>query len=163
MLKIYLGLVNLKTIIMSEETLDNVQGQGQDGKRPTLLTVLCILTWISSGLGALAYLILVVAGAAMADVLGKIPGVGAMVTSGMIFLVLALLACVAKIVGAAQMWKMKKMGFYFYAIGELVLFVSGFMVVKDIPAEQGGGFPVMGLVFSGVFIALYGMNLKKMK
>ena len=143
---------------MSE--LDNMNAGTE--ARPTLLTVLCILTWIASGLGALAYLILVVAGAAMADALSSIPGVGSMVTSGMIFLVLALLGSVSKIVGAAQMWKMKKMGFYLYAVGELVVFIAGYMAVKDIPAEMGGGFPVMGLVFSAVYIGLYGMNLKKM-
>ena len=161
MLKNYLGLVNLKTIIMSEETLDNVQGQ--DGKRPTLLTVLCILTWIASGLNALAYLILVIAGAAMAEMLSKIPGIGAMLTAGMAFLVIILLAFVAKIIGAAQMWKMKKMGFYIYAIGEVVVLAASYMVVKDVPAELCGGFPVVPMIFTVLFIALYGMNLKKMK
>lgn len=160
MLKFYLGLVNLKTIIMSEETLDN--SQGQENKRPTLLTVLCILTWIASGLNALAYLILVVAGAAMADLLSNVPGLGAMLTAGMVFLILILLAFVAKIIGAAQMWKMKKMGFYMYAIGEIVVLGASYMVVKDVPAEMGGGFPILAALFSAVFIALYGMNLKKM-
>lgn len=162
MLKNYLGSVNLKTIIMSE-TLDNAQGHGQEGKRPTLLTVLCILTWISSGLNALAYLILVIAGAAMADLLSNIPGIGAMLTAGMAFLVVLLLAFVAKIIGAVQMWKMKKTGFYIYAVAEVIVLAASYMVVKDVPAELGGGFPVIPMIFSAVFIGLYGMNLKNMK
>ncbi|MCU0434391.1 MAG: hypothetical protein MUC87_13135 [Bacteroidia bacterium] len=160
-------------------------------KRPTLLTVLCILTWIGSGLGALAYLLIAIAAGTFGAMLSSIPGVGAMLGGGTVMFILLFLFAVGKIYGAAQMWKLKKMGFYIYTACELLAFgIGAYLSMKtvdsmsegmskmsdslgvDIPAasqaametaKQGGGFPVMGLVFSLLFIVLYYLNVKKMK
>ncbi len=140
-----------------EPTLDGAQAQPT---RPTFLTVLCILTWIASGLGFLAYLLLVVAAGAMHDTLKSIPGIGDLVTAGIAYFAILMLAAGGKIFGAVQMWKLKGMGFYIYAACELIMFVVGYLAIKDIPNV---GFPTMGLVFSLLFIGLYGMNLKHMK
>jgi len=59
------------------ETLDNVSGQ--EGKRPTLLTVLCILTFIGSGLSTLLFLLATIAFGAVSGMMGKVPGMEALV------------------------------------------------------------------------------------
>ncbi len=166
-------------------------------KRPTLLTVLCILTWIGSGLGALAYLLIAIAAGTFGAMLSSIPGVGAMLGGGTVMFILLFLFAVGKIYGAAQMWKLKKMGFYIYTACEVLAFAIGaYLSMKTVDAvsetasnvmsdtsltsgmsaaseaamnnamesaKQGGGFPVMALVFTLLFIVLYYLNVKKMK
>lgn len=154
MLKIYLGLVNLKTIIMSEETLDNVQGQ--DGKRPTLLTVLCILTFIGSGLGVLVFLLATVAFGVVSGMMESIPGMGALTAGGVAFFAISLILSAVSLFGAIQMWKLKKMGFYMYVGASVVSFVLP-MAMLGLP------FNAMGIFWVVLFAALYGMNLKHMK
>lgn len=145
----------------NDEVLD--AGEKKVTEAPGFLKTLCILTWIGSGLGALAYLLLVVAFGVIADALADLPGLGGVLGGGIAIFAVLLLAAVGKIVAAAQMWKLKKTGFYIYTVCELTAFILGYILVKDVPADQGGGFPTMALVFSAAFIAMYAANLKHMK
>lgn len=111
--------------------------------------------------------------------------------------ILLFLFAVGKIYGAAQMWKLKKMGFYIYSACEVLAFAIGaYLSMKPVDAvtdsasnmmsdstissgmsaaseaamnnamesaKQSGGFPVMALIFTLLFIVLYYLNVKKMK
>jgi hypothetical protein len=137
----------------------NTGAQAAPATRSGLLSTLCILTWVGSGLGALAYLFLAVAAGAMGSLLEKIPGMSALLGAGVVVGLLLFVLSVGKIFGAVQMWKMKKTGFFIYAICEVVaLGIGAWMSMKG-----NAGFPIMGIVFTGLFIGLYGMNLKNFK
>lgn len=131
----------------------------ETGKRSGLLTTLLILTFIGSGLAALAYLALGIAAGAMGSMLEKIPGMSALLGAGIIVALIAFILAAGKIFGAVQMWKMKKTGFFIYAICE----VASFAVGAWMSMKGNAGFPIMALVFTGLFIGLYGMNMKHMK
>ena len=114
---------------------------------PTFLKVLCILTFVGSGLGILGNL----------SILSTDIGL------------VSLLANVSCIIGAVMMLKLKKTGFYIYAVAELLPLIYTFVVL--------GGFGAMSVPFLGEavilvylvaliiplgFIAMYAINLKHM-
>jgi len=137
-------------------TADATEQKPQEEGRPTFLTVLCILTFIGSGFRTLIFLILLVAAGAVSSWLGSIPGMGDMGGLGAGYLVIVLVLALASLYGAIMMWQLKKMGFYLYSGANVIaLIVPIFMASSD--------FSVWGLVFTALFIILYGLNLKHLK
>jgi len=131
-----------------EETTQ-VQEQAEAKKRPGFLTVLCILTFIGSGLSLLSYLLLVIAAGALGSVMESIPGWSEIANMGILYLILFAVLSAASLFGAIMMWQMKKLGFYIYAAAQVIAMVLGFTV--------------MGLIFTALFIVLYFLNFKHME
>jgi hypothetical protein len=129
-------------------------------KRPTFLTVLCILTFIGSGLGVIGGLISVVA-VGMADTLADIPVMGAAVTAavtgGIAYSILSLVLALCSLFGAIFMWKLKKMGFWLYVIAQIVMLIIPFIFLPSIVAMAGF---IVSIIFTAAFIIMYGVNLK---
>jgi len=153
-------------------------------KRPTFLTVLCILTWIGCAIGligsVMGYFAAQTAGAMMGVAEGMaegmteaagtdmsgIPGMedamasaNAMVKHAMVILLVGVVGVLLCLVGSIQMWKLKKTGFYMYAIGEIVPPVVSMVLVG---MGGFGALGIVGLIFPILFIVLYGLNLKHM-
>ena len=118
-------------------------------KRPTFLTVLCILTFVGSGLGLLYGLLAIVAAGAIKGLLESIPGMSQMNGEGMMLIVISAALSAASLFGAIMMWKMKKLGFYIYVAAQI--------------AAVAISFTVMGLIFSLLFLVLYFLNFKHME
>ena len=130
---------------MAEQVTNQTAGTK---KRPTFLTVLCILTFIGSGLGLLFSIIGVVASGAISGFASKLPmstvsGVGMGKSIGI------LLMYAGSLFGAIQMWNLKKLGFFIYAIANVVLLVLNF--------------GIWGLIITAAFIVMYAVNLKYME
>ena len=121
----------------------NVQTTNQ---RPTFLTVLCILTFIASGLGLLFGLIGLVAAGAIESFSQYLP-VG--VDGGIFKSVITLALIAASLFGAIQMWKLKKLGFYIYSAANVILLILGF--------------GIFALIITAAFIVMYYLNLKAME
>lgn len=135
--------------------MENTTMEAGTAKRPGLLSVLCILTFIGSGLGILVYLLLAVAAGTLGAMLADIPGLGSMIAGGGIAIFASgLILALASFFGALKMWKLKKMGFYIYTIAQVLMLI--------VPVIFGVPFSVMGAVFTALFIVLYGLNLKHM-
>ncbi len=137
---------------MSEETTTQQENvaPANANQRPTFLTVLCILTFIGSGLGVLGSLLLVLG---MGALLGSFGGV--MAGAGTAYAIIGLILSVASLFGAIQMWKLKKTGFYIYTAANVVGIV--------LPVFFGLGFSAIGAIIPVLFIVLYGLNLKHMQ
>lgn len=118
-------------------------------KRPAFLTVLCILTFIGSGLGLLFALLGLVAAGAIESWASSIPGMSSALGVGIVRSVITIVLLAASLYGAITMWKLKKLGFYIYAVANVVLLVMGFGIVA--------------LIITGGFIAMYAVNLKAME
>ncbi|MBU8892492.1 MAG: hypothetical protein KOO66_06915 [Bacteroidales bacterium] len=121
----------------------NVQTTNQ---RPTFLTVLCILTFIASGLGLLFGLIGLVAAGAIESFSQYLP-VG--VDGGLLKSIITLVLIAASLYGAIQMWKLKKLGFYIYSAANVILLILGF--------------GIFALIITAAFIVMYYLNLKAME
>lgn len=130
---------------MTEETTQSA------GKRPGLLTVLCILTFIGSGLGTLFMLLATVG---MGALMESIPGLGAAMGGGTAYFAISTVLAAASLYGAIQMWKLKKLGFFIYAGASVVGII--------LPLVFGLPFSAMGAVFPVLFIVLYYLNIKHM-
>lgn len=135
---------------------DATEQKPQEEGRPTFLTVLCILTFIGSGLSALVLLIGLVFTGAASSMLGSIPGMGDIAGLGTGYFLIMLVLAAASLYGAIMMWKLKKMGFYLYSgANVLVLIVPLIMATSS--------FSYFGLFITALFIILYGLNLKHLK
>lgn len=138
------------------ETLDATT---TTGKRPTFLTVLCILSFIAAGLG-IVFLLLgtILAGGAQVAV-SSAENAGAEVTSQMgnvwLYLIVAAALIAVSLIGVIKMWKLQKSGFYMYVVAA----VAG--IIVDI--VLGAGFSAVGAVITVAFVVMYGVNLKHMK
>jgi hypothetical protein len=131
--------------------------------RTMLLTVLCILTFIGSGLNVISGLAIgtffdqfVKVAADLAETY-KLPGME-MITEGTpgFFFISALLYS-GSVAGALMMWRLLRTGFHIYTISQILLIIAP-MYFYSI---SGPSLP--DLILTGLFVILYSMNLKLMK
>lgn len=151
-------------------------------KRPTFLTVLCILTFVGAGLNLVMSIVNYFSYSAMASNGSNLfnslggggsaeseqlaQGIGALAEAfGMDFEKMALVSLIQALInipiliGALLMWKQKKTGFYVYTVFELVQPIIPLVMGLGM---LGGMMAVFGILFAVVFIVLYGLNLKHM-
>lgn len=159
------------------EYLDlDIQEQKQTGV-PTFLKVLCILTFVGAGIGVLSGIYSLFMNNFAIRTLESSPvftNMGEYVTLmkkwGMLLALLNLLGAVFCLVGALVMWKLKKVGFYIYVLGQILPFIGLYGLMGGMTPNMGGimsGFmligQVAGFIFPLAFIIMYGVNLKHMK
>jgi hypothetical protein len=129
-------------------------------KRPELLSVLCILTFIGSGLAFFTYTVVSFSYeefmSAMQEIDLNLPGIAELKTANRGFFIIGMILYGASLFGATRMWKMKKSGFHFYTMAQVLLLIQPYVYLKI------QGFPVVQFLLSAIFIGLYAMNLNKM-
>jgi hypothetical protein len=141
----------------------------QTNQRPSFLTVLCILTFIGSGLGLLGGLLGLLGSSFLPDFLAP--------KGTMIVQIVALAGTASCLLGAAQMWSLKKQGFMMYVIGCGLGVVSGiisYVTIDSYLSDLGAGGEmassvvqgamitgiIIGAIISLVFILMYNANRK---
>lgn len=151
---------------MSEEIIpqESLASNSEPTKRPTFLTVLCILTFIGSGLSLISNLFWVLFYEPLMDVLSQNPNEmfqevynSLLTTSRWLFFV-DLMLCISSVFGAIFMYKLKRIGFHLYTVSNILLVLTPVFFTED----QGINF--LGLIFISVpFIILYGLHYKHLK
>ena len=156
-------------------------------KRPTFLTVLCILTFIGSGWGVLSQLFSLlftnlVDVSAQTEQLNTMmdnmeSGAGTSFLSGILsssqevmqatmmhaksIAVISLVLSLLSLCGAILMFSLRRIGFYIYTVAQLLLlFVVPYFAGFSMIVVMGMLFSAL---FSVVFIILYALNLKAMR
>ncbi len=137
-----------------EQTVTN----NEAGKRPTFLTVLCILSFIFSGIGLIGLIILLIGMGAMSSLASAAVDAGGTYTGPSIgltwaYLIIGFLTTLIGLFGVIKMWKLQKVGFYIYTACVVISIVMGIVY---------SGFGFMSIL-PLVFVVLYGLNLKAMK
>ncbi len=148
--------------------------------RPTFLTVLCILTFIGSGLGVLGGLLGLIGSSALA--------MFAPVGNSMLITILTLGSSVLCLFGAIKMWGLSKQGFMLYLAGSSLAIIlsivnaiiinSAVSSISSASSAFGGEYSqvsntfsnaastavwsgvIFGIVINVVFILLYNANRK---
>jgi hypothetical protein len=137
------------------------QSPKQAGKRPDLLTILCIFSFIGSGLAAFSNLFIYLSFEEMLTIVEDyeidIPGFDMMMSGGRRFFITGFILYTLSWVGALQMWKLKKIGFHFYTGAQLFLLLLPVIMIPNYP------FSIISLLITLIFIAGYAVNLKVMK
>jgi hypothetical protein len=129
--------------------------------RPELLTILCILTFIGSGLAAFSNLVLFLTYDEM-DSLMKELDIGfeeitLLLSGGKSFFISGFFLYSISLAGAMAMWKLRKVGFHLYAAAQVFLLVLPLVSIDDFP------FSIGGLLVTATFILGYATQLKFMK
>jgi hypothetical protein len=125
--------------------------------RPALLSALCILTFIGSGIAFVGYFVaslffektkeLIVAYSAMHS---------AEELSPLYFTALMALYALS-LVGAIRMWKLHRDGLYLYIIVQLIILILPLIWIG------GESFSTTNAIFTLIFIAGYSINIRHLK
>ena len=161
------------------DELDIIDRQEVVNKRPVFLKVLCILTFVGSGMGITSAVISLLIGGMSEEsfrILQQMDGgiLGGFATDleemmrWQKYINFANLAgsaiCLA---GALMMWRLKRVGFYLYLPGALIpLTVSIFgmqHIMTGFMANIGMFSIVLSGIFTAAFIVMYGINFKHLK
>lgn len=142
---------------------NNYPQQSQKQTRPLLLTVLCILTFVSTGISILSSLLIPAFSEVIVEMF-KMPQFAAeanpeaikVIQAGWGYYMVVLLLTSVSLTGAILMWTLKKNGFHFYTIANIVLFYLPILWF-------GFPFNILGAFFPAAFIALYAIHLKYMR
>ena len=129
-------------------------------KRPEFLTVLCILTFIGSGLSILSNFIVATFHSSIQEFAAsgalKFPGMDILLSIDQSYFVIGFILSSVSLFGAYKMWGLKKIGFHFYTIAQILLLIVPFFYISN------NGFPYFEFIITATFVILYGKNLKYM-
>lgn len=135
--------------------------QQENIKRPDLLTVLCILTFIGSGLASISNIFFYLNHDFLLETLDK--DVDAFFGQELVLelpkslFILSGIFYFSSLVGAILMWKLRKVGFHTYAISQIILLIVTTAYLKS------DNFPIFGILITILFIILYHKNIKFMQ
>lgn len=136
-------------------------------KRSNFLMVLCILTWVGSGIAILGYGYLYLLMGQMYKVFEALGGDQPNELNWVMWhYLISAIAPVCCIVGAVLMWKLKRLGFYVYLLGQLPPILFSFYTWMVVTAKQNSDslfFAVLVNVIPIGFIVMYAINLKYLK
>lgn len=131
-------------------------------KRPVLLMVLCILTFIGSGMNFISSIFIAVffePFTRLADEVVKsfnLPGIDLLKNSSPGFFAFTAVIFASAFAGAMMMWRLRKTGFHIYTISQILL------ILAPIYFNHQPGPSIQDIIFSGIFVVLYSTNLKIM-
>ena len=135
-------------------------------KRPFLLSILLILTFIGSGIGFILAIVVAIGGS-LADFFNHLPISDTIVSEDAMgnlgYTILKVVVYIASLSGAVLMWKLRKPGFWLYFSAQVVLLGIPFLFLQSL----GNHYLLTRLLINGIFtfffIILYLLYLKKMK
>lgn len=108
-----------------------------------LLKVLCIFTFIGSGLGFISYGVIGLVHDYFVSNLALIANekyhdvVEMLLAAGRLFIILNALLYGVSFTGAVMLWKMKKVGFHLYTSAQLLLLILPMIFIKGFPMDLG--------------------------
>jgi hypothetical protein len=129
------------------------ENQPVKSARPQMLTVLCVLSYIGSGLAGFAFFSIwsvyheVMPALAEQEVL--LPGMEYLISAGRNFYLAGFILYFLSFIGVSLMWRMRKSGFHFYTGAQVM--------VTLLPVVYIDGFPFSFLewMVTALFIILY--------
>jgi len=130
-------------------------------KRPQLLTILCILTFIGSGLGTAAFLMVSInfedTIKALKVLYSGMPETKFMLEAPRDFFLVSFFLSAFSVIGAILMWNLRKIGFHLYTSAQLIYLV--------VPLIYFGGEtnPLLNIMLTALFVYLYARNLQFMR
>lgn len=129
-------------------------------ERPVLLTVLLILTFLGSGMGAISYLFVSMSHDEVMRILKEVysdfPGIELILSAKESYFTIGFFLSAISFMGAVMMWKLKKAGFHFYTAAQI------FMIILPLVTIPGYQFSLLSVVVPAAFILAYGTNLRLM-
>lgn len=135
--------------------------QEKTPKRPQLLSILCILTFIGGGLGVAGFFMVSInyeeTMKALKVLYAGMPEVSYLLEAPRDFFVVSFFLSAFSVVGAILMWNLRKIGFHLYTSSQLIYLV--------VPLLYFGGEtnPLLNIMLTALFVYLYARNLPYMR
>jgi hypothetical protein len=135
----------------------------ETGPNLIFLKILCVITFVGSGLGFISYGVIGLIRDFFSSNLALIPDeqnrelIGLLLSAGRTFFFLNAILYGVSFAGAILLWRMKKLGFHLYTASQLLLLILPLAYIK--------GFPMPGtsIFMTIIFIWGYSGFLKFMK
>ncbi|MCF8233455.1 MAG: hypothetical protein K9G67_00605 [Bacteroidales bacterium] len=133
----------------------------QPPKRPMLLSVLCVITFVTSGFTTIIYFFSLLSYSTIRELLqsGEVsmPGAELFLSLPSSFFLLGTIFYAGSVFGAAFMWNLKKIGFHVYTASQIgvLITISSYNTMN--------GVPIFEILLTLMFIILYGVHLRLMK
>lgn len=111
----------------------------ETGPSLVLLKVLCVITFIGSGLGFISYGMIGLIHGFFSSNLSLIPDeqnrelIEMMLSAGRMFFFLNAVLYAVSFAGALLLWRMKKLGFHLYTASQLLLLILPLAYIKGFP------------------------------
>jgi len=137
----------------------------ENKERPESLTVLCVLTFIGSGISALANGILFLVFDQFREIINQQEGyslLGSEIDLSFLadisiwFFFAMGITQILSFTGAYEMFRLKKKGFHLYTIAQIFLLIIPKLFIPSLP------FPFFEMMVSAIFVLLYYRNLQFM-
>ena len=133
-------------------------------KKPAFLKVLCILTFIGVGFGALVCIIMPFISKSLYEMMTNAPGFDpdkqrdAMIalTAPTWYYMVLLVLIIINLIGTIMMWRLNKNGFYIYLAAQVISNIFPILAI-DMPISY------FGIFITIAFIVMYGVNFKHLK
>lgn len=122
-------------------------------KRPQMLTILCVLSYIAGGLAAMSYFMIFSMYSdvmpALTEASGQFPAFSIFLGAPRSFFLTGFVLYFISILGVSLMWRMRKAGFHFYTGAQIMILVMPLFYLKDFPI------PFLDAAITVVFVWLY--------
>ena len=129
-------------------------------KRPETLSILCVLTFIGSGLAAFSNLVIYLSYDMLFETFESgglnLPGTELIFSYAKSFFIISSLFYSISLAGAIRMWRLRKVGFHIYSIAQILLLILPTLYVST---DQ---FPLPAVLITSAFILFYYRHLKFM-
>ena len=156
---------------MEQENVNLINPINEPEKRPSFLTVLCILSFVGIGIGVISALYSLLTFSKTVEMMNQYGDViqsspfggvlDSLVKWGQTLYIIQIIASIICLVGVLIMWKLKKSGYFIYLVGEIAPAIASFALMGGY-GPLGTFAMVAGLIFPIAFILMYGLNLKHM-
>lgn len=133
--------------------------------RSMFLTVLCILTWVGSGLSIIYHIYMYLHTAEAANMLAEF-GDNESLDWFLLSYMIGIFAPLFTIAGALLMWNLKRIGYFIYAVGQLVPLAFSVYFALSLTKTVGAGLFFLAIFPNLIqigFLIMYGTRLFEMK
>lgn len=154
--------------------MENIEvNQIEKPKRPTFLTVLCILTFIGVGIAVISSIsnFMMQNSALMQNAMQEgmktnpFPDSGDMIAKSLYYAttigIVNIICALVCLVGAILMFQLKKLGYYIYIVAEVAPVIISTILI-GMPSGLLLATFIVSALLPVLFIILYGLNLKHM-
>ena len=121
--------------------------------RPQLLTILCVLSYIGSSLGAFSFFMVFTAYPQLMPMIEEMglamPAMELYFSAGRNFFLAGAIFYFLSLIGVALMWRLRKVGFHFYAGAQVMILIMPLFYIQGFPI------PFLDGIITALFIFLY--------
>ena len=126
-----------------------------------MLTFLCIVTFIGSGMGVVGFFAVAIDYETSMEALkllyADMPEASFLMNAPQEFFFISLILMMASVMGAVLMWNLRKVGFHLYTSSQLIYLILPFIYFNN---ETN---PFLNIILTALFVYLYARNLQFMR